>query len=205
MVSSGTDWVQPPWVYGPKEVNDWIDATHSGGKKDKKGQPKKDDRFHNLHIHFDFNVTQTPVQASNVFSGFLGKLTKNNLVSEDIDLVAAAELILRALAKAKFRNTKKISVDGNVIYNHPEDASDLRETIDLIGQYHEQHTAQSCLELVVLLDDVQPCELTIIIKKIHRKKEHTVELMMKGSLQKSLYHAFVNYLSNKLDLQEAEE
>ena len=205
MSSYGTDWVQPPWVYGPKEVNDWIDATHGGGKKGKQGQQKKDDTLHNLHIHFDFNVKQAKVQPSNALVGLLGKITKNELVSEDIDLIVAAELILRALAKAKFRNTEKILVDGNVIYDHPEDTSDLRKTIDLISEYHEKHTASSSIELMVMLDDIEPCEMTIFIKKIHKKKEHTVDLMMKGSLQKTLYHAFVNYLSDKLDLQEAEE
>ncbi len=205
MGSYGTDWVQPPWVYGPKEVNDWIDATHGMGKKGKKEHQKKDDAIHNLHINFDFNVKQTPVQPSDGISRFLEKLTGNTWVSEDIDLIAAAELILRALAKAKFKNTEKILIDDIVIYDHPEDASDLRKTVDLIRQYHEQHTATSSVELVVMHEEIEPCEMTILIKKIHKKKEHTVELKMKGSLQKTLYHTFLNYLSDKLDLQETGE
>lgn len=35
MGSPSPGFVQPPWVYGPKETMDWIEATHPT-KKDKK-------------------------------------------------------------------------------------------------------------------------------------------------------------------------
>ena len=58
------------------------------------------------------------------------KITGNEVIEEDFDLISKAELIFRGLAKAKFKNIAKLAVDSKTLYNHPEKKSDLRKTID---------------------------------------------------------------------------
>ena len=57
MNADGSDFKQPPWVMGsPKEVMDWIEASHPS-KKDRHVVDKKKDAFlTNIHIKFDFEV-----------------------------------------------------------------------------------------------------------------------------------------------------
>lgn len=205
MTDYNPDFKQPPWVMGsPKEVMEWIDATHpskkSKGKKPEKGSGKE--VLRDLHIKFDFNVKQTKIEPPNIFSRFVLKITGNEMVEEDFELIPTAELILRALAKAKFRNTAKIVVDGETLYDHPENKSDLRKTIDGFSDLVSDREGRKTVEITAVLADVEKCTAKIKIKKIHRKKEHSVEIQMAGEIKKELYHTFLNYLNEKLGVKE---
>ena len=200
------DFKQPPWVMGdPKEVMEWIDATHlskkSKGKKPDKGRGKE--VLKNLYIKFDFDVRQTKLEPSTVFSRFIFKITGNQLIEEDFELIPTAELILRALAKAKFRNTARIVVDGETLYDHPEDKSDLRGTIEGVSELVTDIESCKTIEITAVLADIEKCTAKIKVKKIHKKKEHSVEIEMKGEIKKELYHTFLNYLNEKLGIKES--
>lgn len=189
---------EPPWVMGsPKEVMDWMEASHPG-KKDKDKHKYEKEFLKNLHIKFDFDVKRKEVKPPS----FLAKITSGKMVEEDFELLPTAELILRGLAKAKFKNTAKIVVDGKTLYEHPEKKSDLRKTIDEIGEYSSDISKGKNIMITAILADVEKCTATIKISKIHSIKEHSVDIQIKGNIRKEIYHTFLNYLNEKIGLKE---
>lgn len=192
---------EPPWVMGsPKEVMDWMEASHPSEKKkkDRRDGESSRDVLKNLHTQFDFDVKRTEVRPSS----FISRITGKKLIMENFDLIPTAELLLRALAKAKFRNTVKIVVDGKTLYDHPEKKSDLRKTIDGFSGFSHNIKDGKTIEITAVLADVEKCTARIKIKKIHSKKEHSADIQMKGEIKKELYHTFLNYLDEKLGIKE---
>lgn len=203
MTDYNPDFKQPPWIIGSqKEVMEWIEATHPSKKNKKHKKNHRKEILKNLNIRFDFNVKHTKIKPSNVFSRFILKITKNYLIEEDFELIPTAELILRALAKAKFRNTAKIIVDGETLYDHPENKSDLRNTIDGFNGLVSDIKDSKFVEITAVLADVEKCIAKIKLKRIHKEKEHSVEIQMKGEIKKELYHTFLNYLNDKLGIND---
>jgi hypothetical protein len=194
----GSSFREPPWVIGsPKEVMDWMDASHPSKKKsDKKGL--NNDFLKNLHIKFDFDVKRKEVDPPN----FITKIITSKMIEEDFEILTAAELILRGLAKAKFRNTAKIVVDGKTLYEHPEKKSDLRKTIEDINEFSSDIKKGKNLEITAILADVEKAIAIIKINKIHKKKEHSIDIQIKGKIRKEIYHIFLNYLNEKIGLKE---
>jgi len=189
---------EPPWVMGsPKEVMDWTEASHPS-KKEK--NPHKIDKeiLRNLHIKFDFDVKRTKITPPN----FMAKITGKKFVEEAFELLPTTELILRGLAKAKFRNTAKIVVDGKTLYEHPEKTSDLRKTIDDISEFADEIHNGKRIEITAVLTDVRKCTATIKVNKIHSTKEHSVDIQMKGEIRKEVYHTFLNYLNEKIGVNK---
>ena len=194
----GSGFREPPWVMGsPKGVMDWVDASHPSKKKDNKYKFEQN-YLTNLHIKFDFNVDHKLIKSNCIFCRFIGL----DIVEEDFELFPTAELILRGLAKAKFRNTAKIIVDNNILYKHPEKVSDLRKTIHNIGDYYNEILKGKKLEITAILDDVEKSIAVIKIKKIHSKKEHSVDIQIKGKIRSEIYHTFLNYLNENIGLVE---
>ena len=123
-------------------------------------------------------------------------------MEEDFELLPTAELILRGLAKAKFRNTAKIVVDKKILYEHPEKKSDLRKTIDGISEFSEEIKDGKNLEITAIFADVEKCTAIVKINKIHSKKEHSVEIQIEGKIRTEVYYTFLNYLDEKIGVKE---
>ena len=194
----GSGFREPPWVMGsPKEVMDWTEASHPSRKSKDKHRIKKE-FLKNLHIKFDFNVERKEVDPPS----FLSKFISGKMVEEDFELLSTTKLILRGLAKAKFRNTAKIVVDSKTLYEHPEKKSDLRKTIDEIDEFSTEISKGKKVEITAILADVEKCSATIKINKIHSKKEHSVDIQIKGKIMKEIYHTFLNYLNENIGLKE---
>jgi len=194
----GSGYREPPWVMGsPKEVMDWMEASHPA-KKDKDKNKFEKEFLNNLHIKFDFDVKSKEIEPTGLFS----KITNKKIIEEDFELLPTAELILRGLAKAKFKNTAKIIIDGKIVYEHPEKKTDLRKTIDNIDEFSQDISKGKNLEVVAILDDVVKCTATIKINKIHKKNDHSVDIQIKGKIKKDIYHTFVNYLDEKIGLKK---
>ncbi len=193
---------EPPWVMGsPKEVMDWIESSHpsKNSHPSKKEKDKMDKKFlTNLHIKFDLDVNKKEIKSTN----FISRITRSKIVEEDFDILPTAELILRGLAKAKFRNTARIVVDGKTLYEHPEKKSDLRKTIKDIDDFSNEIKKGKIVEIIAILDDIEKAEAKIKINKVHNIKEHSVEILIKGKIRKNIYHTFLNYLKEKIGLKE---
>jgi hypothetical protein len=192
----GSSFREPPWVMGsPKEVMDWMEAS----KPEKK---KKDHKFEkeyltNLHIKFDFDVEKKEIEPPN----FISKIIGRKFFEEDFELLKTTELILRGLAKAKFRNTAKIVVNGKVVYEHPDIKSDLRKTIDDISDFSEELLKGKNTEVTAIFEETEKVTAIIKINKIHEENEHSVDIQIKGKIRKEIYHIFLNYLNKKIGLK----
>ncbi|MCX6666001.1 MAG: hypothetical protein NT038_08115 [Euryarchaeota archaeon] len=203
MTEYNPDFKQPPWVYGPSEVMDWIESSHpTQKKKDKKHGKTIRDILRNLHVCFDFQVEPKKIKPSNFLSKIFYRISGNGLVTEGFELVPTAELVLRGLARAKFRHIIKIIVDDKTVYNYLEKDSDLRKTIDNLGWITHDVKNEGYIEVTAILDDDKKSVAIVKIMKIHREKEHSVDIQIKGEIKKELYHAFLNYLHETLGLIE---
>ena len=189
---------EPPWVIGSsKEVMEWMDATHP--KKKGKNHTFQKEYLDNLHIKFDFDVEKRIIKSSCVVCRMAGLFSK---VEEDFEPFSTAELILRSLAKAKFRNIAQLIVDRRTLYHHPEQTSDLRKTIEHITTFENEIKNGKQVEIHAILVDIESCRVIIKINKLHRVKDHTIDIQFKGKIRSEIYHTFFNYLQEKIGLKQ---
>jgi len=202
-MTGNPDFKQPPWVQSPSEVMDWMNATHPSKKtKGNKHVSSGEEVLRNLHVCFDLNVEQKKIPPSTIFSKLIAMITGNGVVEEGFDLVSTAELVLRGLAKAKFKNISKIVFDEKTVYHHSDNHPDLRKTIDdFSGMTRDVHIGKS-VEVTAILKEGMRSIAIVKIMKIHKEKDHAVDIQIKGGIKKELYHIFQNYLTEKLGLKE---
>ena len=93
----GSDFKEPPCVAGsPKEIMDWVEGNHPSKnvEKDRASEKRQDGGFiKNLHIQFEFEVSKRKIEPKNIFSKLFLKVTRNEMIEEDYDLISKAELI----------------------------------------------------------------------------------------------------------------
>jgi hypothetical protein len=58
------------------------------------------------------------------------------------------------------------------------------------------------IEVTALLKEGMHSIVIVKIMKIHKKKDHAVDIQVKGGIKEGLYHTFKNYLNEKLGLKE---
>ncbi|MBN1861090.1 MAG: hypothetical protein JW840_06485, partial [Candidatus Thermoplasmatota archaeon] len=155
----------------------------------------------NLHVRFDLNVEQKKIPPPNIFSKFVTKITGNGLVEEGFDLVPTAELVLRGLAKAKFKNFIKTVIDKKIVFHHSHDESDLRKTIDDFSWIPPDVKIMKSIEVTAASKEAMRSIVIVKIMKIHKEKDHAVDIQIKGGIKAELYHTFQNYLTEKLGLK----
>jgi len=206
MGQQNPDFKQPPWVQSPSEVMNWIDATHPSKKtRDIKHVASGEEILRNLHVRFDLAVEQKKIPPRNIFSKFITMVTRNGNVEEGFELVPTVELVLRGLAKAKFKNIGKIVVDGKTIYRHSGDNPDLRKTIDDFSVFVDDVQEGRSVEVTAISKEGIKSLAIVKIMKIHKEMEHAVEIQIKGGIKKELYHTFLNYLTERLGLKVDQE
>ncbi|VVB61852.1 Uncharacterised protein [uncultured archaeon] len=202
MTERNPDFTQPPWVQSPSEVMDWINATHPSKKTKGKKQASSGEKIlRNLHVRFDLNVEQKKIPPSNVFSKVMTMITGNGFVEEGFDLVPTGELVLRGLAKAKFKNLSKIVIDEKTVFHHSNDPTDLRKTIDDFSLITHDIPIGKSIEVTAILTEGIRSIVIVKIMKIHKKKDHAVDIQIKGGIKEESYHTFKNYLIEKLGLK----
>jgi uncharacterized protein YajQ (UPF0234 family) len=201
MTVQNPDFKQPPWVQSPSEVMDWINATHPSKKtKSKKHEASGERVLRNLHVRFDLNVEQKKIPPSTIISKFVTMITGNGFVEEGFELVPTVELVLRGLVKAKFKNIVKIVVDGKTVYHRSVDHVDLRNTLDDLRWVTPDVQRGTLVEVTAQLKEGMKSIAHVKIMKIHKEKDHAVDIQIKGGIKEELYHTFLNYLHEKLGL-----
>lgn len=192
-----SDFAEPPWVYSPTEVMKWINATPPIHKV-KKFHVEKEEKFlKNIELSLDINVEKSVV-PSNFFLKKIEYLTGYKKIEENFEIIPTAELMARALAKAKFKNMMRIVLDGKVIYEHPEKGNDIRKTIEMLADM-AYHTKKGKTIELQAMDNKSIAE--IIVKKVHPKKKHAVDIKIKGRIKEELFHRFLNYLKEHLPVE----
>jgi len=202
MTEQNPDFIQPPWVQSPSEVRNWIDATHPSGtnKGGRHGAPSEE-MLWNLHVFLDLNVEHKTIPPSTILSKLRTILMGNGFVEEGFDLVPTTELVLRGLAKAKFKQLVKIRVDKKIVFKHSDENSTLRKSIDDFNWLPPDSHAKKSLEVTAAAKETMSSIATVKIMKIHREKDHAITIEIKGGIKKGLYHSFRNYLTESLDVK----
>ncbi len=197
----------PPWVYSPSEVMNWINATYPTQKVSKSHvrRGSKEKYLKNIELEIDLNVEKHEIVPSNHLLAVLEKLVGKRVVEEQFALLPTAELFIRGLASAKFHNMSHIEIDGEVVYDHPEITADIRKTIAVLTQEAYVRKNPSMLYLKSLLSGVHSTSAEIWIHKVHSKKEHTVLIRITGEIEESLFHRFLNYLKAHMSISFTEK
>lgn len=195
------DFVQPPWTYSPKEVEEWINATHGTRCKKMRVEKEKKHYLKNVEISLDLDVEKSLIKPSSHLMKWIRHLTGSNKIEEHFEVIPTAELIARGLAKAKFHNMAKIVMDGEAIYEHPNKRCDIRKAIGLLAKIAHLNSRCEMIEFKTL----NICIAHIKIKKVHPKKEHSIDIKIKGEIERELFHRFLNYLRENLGAEFVEE
>jgi hypothetical protein len=202
MTAQNPDFQQPPWVQSPSEVMKWIDDTHPSKKsKSHTHGASGGEILRNLHVCFDFNVEQKKIRPTNILSKLRALIPGHGLVEEGFDLAPTAELVVRGLAKAKFKKIFKVVIDKKTVYSH-SDSSEAPITVDDFGKMTHEFQMEKSVEVITVFNEGKRSTATISIKKVHKAQDHAVDIQIRGGIKKELYHTFLNYLSEKLDLKE---
>jgi hypothetical protein len=209
-MSYQSDFVQPPWTQSPKEVEEWINATHPSNtrcRRMKSEKGKKEKFLKNVEISLDLDVEKSPITASNHLMEWIHRLTGSEEIEENFEVIPTAELVARGLAKAKFHNMAKIVMDGKTVYDHPKKRCDIRKAIGLLAEMAHRDEKCEKIELVTILGGMGngKCTAHVKIKKVHPKKEHSIDIKMEGEIERALFHRFLNYLRNNLGAEFVEE
>lgn len=201
------DFVEPPWVYSPTEVMKWINATHPSTKVKKSHITRSKEKkiLKTIELSLDINVEQTLIVSSNFFIKKIKQITGFTKIEEHFKVIPTAELIARGLAKAKFHNMIKIVLDRKTIYEDPENGHDLRKTIEILIELSKKSKEGNMIELLAKKDDNDACTADIIIRRIHPKKIHSINIIIKGGIEESLFHEFLNYIRNHLKVKSIEK
>jgi len=201
------NFVNPPWVYSPSEVEKWINATHPDHKVKKSSvvRSKKEKTLKNVEIVLDLDVEKKKIKPSNIFKKALQKITGTQIIEEQFELIPTAELFIRGLAQSKFHNMVKITIENQILYNHPEKKNDLRDTIHLLTEASFKQKNAASIHFIANLDVRKNCVAEIIIQRIHPQKKHSVKIQFKGEIEEERFHRFLNYLREHLALDFKEE
>lgn len=201
------DFAEPPWVYSPTEVMNWINATHPAThvKKSDVIRSKEEKILRSIELSLDIDVERTRIVPSNSLIKVLKQITGLTSIEEHFEIIPTAELITRGLAKAKFHNMVKIILDKKTIYEDPNNGRDLRETIQLLMELSYKTKEGKKIELQARKDDRKSCTAEIIIRNVHPKKIHAVDIRIKGGIEESLFHEFLNYIKDHLKVKSIDE
>jgi len=204
---SEPNFVNPPWVYSPSEVERWVNATYPDHKvkKSSVGRSKKEKVLKNIEIILDLDVEKKKIKPSNILKKALQKITRTQIIEEQFELIPTAELFIRALAQSKFHNMVKITIENQILYNHPEKKNDLRNTIQLLTDASFKQKNATSIHFIVNLDERKTCVAEITIQKIHPQKKHSVKIQFKGEIEEGRFHRFLNYLREHLSVDFKEE
>jgi hypothetical protein len=201
------NFVNPPWVYSPSEVEKWINATYPDHKVKKSSveQSKKKNVLKNIEIVLDLDVEKKKLKPSSILKNALQKITNTQIIEEQFELLPTAELFVRALAQSKFHNMAKITMDNQIVYNHPEQKNDLRDTIQLLTDAALKQKNATNIHFIVYLDERKTCIAEITIQKVHPQKKHSVRIQFIGEIEEERFHRFLNYLRDHLSVDFTEE
>ena len=150
------------------------------------------------------------VKDGNHNEGFL-KLLKTVtgliMVERNFELLSTTEKVIRALAKAKFKNVATLVMDSEEIYHHPEDHYDFETALQrLIKTVHERGEGEigNMIYLELLSNDHRDCSVEVKISRVHTKWVHDILIKFNGILPEEYFRRVINYLEDHLEIEGIE-
>jgi len=80
------NFVNPPLVYSPSELEKWINATYPDQKVKKSSvvRSKKENLLKNIEIVLDLDVEKKKIKPSNILKKALQKITRTQIIEEQL-------------------------------------------------------------------------------------------------------------------------
>ena len=165
----------------------------------KKIKPKE--MLENMMVSIDLIVKDMPHSKS-----FIQKLTDNIgivRIKKDFEVLSTTEKLIRAFAKAKFKNVATIELDGDVLYNHPEIYYDTDEAIEaLMYDIHQNKREGNIIFLKMLSKQHKDCEVNVKVSRVHMPWVHDILIKIKGELPEEFFRRIINYLEENLEIEK---
>ncbi len=173
---------EPPWTYSPKEINEWINALY-GGHRCRESRVEREKKWlKNVRVVIDLNVEKEIRKPSNIILRIIG-IEK---IEEHFELLPTAEIILRALRKAGYKESK-IRIKNRIIEGK------IKKLMEELAENLQGNE----IEIISYNDG----KATIKISKLHSKKEHSIEATFDKIKEKN-FQKFLIYIRKRLHGKE---
>jgi len=199
-MGSRRGFVEPPWVYSPSDVMDWINASNPPHKIKKFHARQNKKYLEDVEISFDMDVERKKIVPSNFLVEKIKEITGYEDIEENFEIMPAAEMVARALSKAKFSNMMTIVMDGKVLYDRPEKGNDIRKSIEMLVEKAHKTKGGKNIEIRAMKANPE-CIADILINRVHPKKEHSIYAKFDGKIEEELFHRFLNYLKEHMAVE----
>ncbi|MGA1792831.1 MAG: hypothetical protein ACMUHM_02670 [Thermoplasmatota archaeon] len=156
-------------------------------------------RVKDLSLRIDLKVDDVD-KGSGVFSEML-HLIGLDPREGDFEVLSTMDKVLRALAKAKFRNLAELRFNGELVYDHPEDEWDLRKVLKGIKEMAPGTKLEEA-EARVIEHEVGDTEALIKVDKVHTELTHDILIKFDGELEGEMLRRVINYLEENLEIDE---
>jgi hypothetical protein len=119
----------------------------------------------------------------------------------DFEVISTLDKVLRALAKAKFKNLAELSFNGKLVYEHPENEWDLRKVLGRLKEMPVEGRLEEA-EARVILKEEGDTEVSVKVDKVHTELTHDILIKVDGELDGEMFRRIINYLEDNLEIQE---
>lgn len=119
----------------------------------------------------------------------------------DFNVISVMEKVLRALAKAKFKNLAELKYDDKVVYSHPEREYDLKDVLestreDLLTRKDLEKASARVIEVAE-----GGLSANIDVDRIHTKFTHDIRIKFDGKIEEEFVNRIINYLEDNLKIE----
>jgi hypothetical protein len=121
---------------------------------------------------------------------------------KDFEVLSTTEKIIRAFAKAKFKNVAIIELDDEVLYDHPEEYYDIDEAIKtMLLVIHDKKGKGNIIRLKMLSIEHKDCSVFVKVSRVHMPWMHDILIKIEGTLSEEYFRRVINYLEDNLDIE----
>ncbi len=179
--------VEPPWVYGPTEVNRWINSVYPT-KKEKKDEISRKPLREKLVLEIKLKKSKREI-------GVIGRIIKRiGLVEEEVEVTRLIDILIRGFHASGFKNLVEMKLDGERIYYHPERQHDSKKIMEYIED-------KNYIEARFSIKTEGDTTAYTSINKYHRRWKPLIKVLFKNKVEIDRIHRFLNYIMEHLDIE----
>ena len=181
-------------------------VVYSPYPKKHKGERKvlTSDMLEDMTISIDLDVKDVP--HGDDFLRMFAAIVGLDRVEKDFEVLSTAEKVIRALAKAKFKNVVTMELDGEEIYHCPEDFYDSSDAIEqLLEELKDPERSGNNITISLLSQDHKDCIVGVKISRLHMTWTHDILITFHGVLAEKYFRRVINYLEDHLEIENIED
>ena len=167
-------------------------------------EEKRPELMEDMTISIDLDVKDIPHHEG--FLKMLAAIVGLAKVEKDFEVLSTAEKIIRALAKAKFKNVVTIDLDGETLYHNPDDYYDTEDAIkQMITEIGNREGGGNRITMALLSRDHKGCQAEVTVSRYHMEWAHDILITIGGTLKEKYFREIMNYLEDHLDIEDIED